>query len=256
MKSKINYNNQNKLIENFKSYYYYTQSKNIKKNISINLNKQLSEIKCTSYKDLFNIRENQKSGKVKKSFHKKLFLLNNKEEKTNNSIKLNFYNTIFDSLKNCKKNNITTKSKKLSESFKMNDNRIYSYLLKESYKQNIGDNRNNKQMKLKNNNSLNNLLKNNNILTTKMKNLFGNKFILKKSKDFYSTDKLYKNSNYRDASTNTTVFLYKNGYNSNKNKRPLMIDYMYHEHKKFYYGFDKLKGKNKNKKPYFIVHKY
>ena len=35
-----------------------------------------------------------------------------------------------------------------------------------------------------------------------------------------------------------------------------MIDYSYSEHKKFYYGFDKLKKKNKYKKPYFIVHKY
>ena len=39
-------------------------------------------------------------------------------------------------------------------------------------------------------------------------------------------------------------------------KRPLMIDYYYSEHKQFGYGFDKLKGKNKNKKPFFIVHKY
>ena len=45
--------------------------------------------------------------------------------------------------------------------------------------------------------------------------------------------------------------------NSSKNyKRPLMIDYFYSEHKKFCYGFDKLRGKNKYKKPYFIVHKY
>ena len=69
-------------------------------------------------------------------------------------------------------------------------------------------------------------------------------------------------SNYCDASTNTyyekknslienkTINLY------NKPKRPLMIDYFESEHKKFYHGFDKFKGKNKYKIPFFIVYKY
>ena len=41
-----------------------------------------------------------------------------------------------------------------------------------------------------------------------------------------------------------------------KYRRPLMIDYFESEHKKFYHGFDKLKGKNKYKIPFFIVYKY
>ena len=97
---------------------------------------------------------------------------------------------------------------------------------------------------------------------------------------FYSSNKICKTTNCCDASTNTN---YENGFfknkiinyslngnlnkehkynynhntsNSKKRKRPLMIDYFYSEHKKFCYGFDKLKGKNKIKRPLFIVHKY
>ena len=41
-----------------------------------------------------------------------------------------------------------------------------------------------------------------------------------------------------------------------KYKRPLMVDYLESEHKKFYHGFDKLKGRNRYKIPHFIVYKY
>ena len=72
-----------------------------------------------------------------------------------------------------------------------------------------------------------------------------------------SLDKINTVSNACDASTNTLGLFNNNKINNSKNyKRPLMIDYFYSEHKKFCYGFDKLKGKNKYKKPYFIVHKY
>jgi hypothetical protein len=97
---------------------------------------------------------------------------------------------------------------------------------------------------------------------------------------FFSSNKICRTSNCCDASTNTN---YENGFfknkiinfnlngnhnkglkynynhntsNSKKRKRPLMIDYFYSEHKKFCYGFDKLRGKNKIKRPLFIVHKY
>ena len=107
---------------------------------------------------------------------------------------------------------------------------------------------------------------------------------------FYSSNKICTTSNNCcDASTNTNFendFLnykimsfnlninnnkkltHKNNYNNNYNynystsnakrrrKSPLMIDYFYSEHKKFCYGFDKLRGKNKIKRPLFIVHKY
>ena len=98
----------------------------------------------------------------------------------------------------------------------------------------------------------------------KIKNI--NKIILKKTilnkriiPDFNS----HKNSlNYCDASTNTH---YENKNNiienqkiniNNKLRRPLMIDYFESEHKKFYHGFDKYKGKNRYKIPFFIVYKY
>ena len=35
-----------------------------------------------------------------------------------------------------------------------------------------------------------------------------------------------------------------------------MVDYFESEHKKFCYGFDKYKGRNKYKIPFFIVYKY
>ncbi len=92
---------------------------------------------------------------------------------------------------------------------------------------------------------------------------------------FLSSNKVCTTSNCCDASTNTNI---ENGFmknkiinyhlnvnhnnkdyntsNSKKRKRPLMIDYFYSEHKKFCYGFDKLRGKNKLKRPLFIVHKY
>ena len=69
-------------------------------------------------------------------------------------------------------------------------------------------------------------------------------------------------SNYCDASTNTNyeskkIIEIKPQIQINqKYKRPLMIDYFESEHKKFCYGFDKLKGRNKYKIPLFIVYKY
>ena len=70
-------------------------------------------------------------------------------------------------------------------------------------------------------------------------------------------DKLRTISNSCDASTNTRGLFRNHNISSSKSlKRPLMIDYSYSEHKKFCYGFDKYKGKNRYKKPYFIVYKY
>ena len=69
-------------------------------------------------------------------------------------------------------------------------------------------------------------------------------------------------SNYCDASTNTyyenkKIIEIKPQIQINqKYKRPLMIDYFESEHKKFCHGFDKFKGRNKYKIPFFIVYKY
>ena len=69
-----------------------------------------------------------------------------------------------------------------------------------------------------------------------------------------------KTPNYCDASTNTfyekSIIEKKKTQINIRNKRPLMIDYFESEHKKFCHGFDKYKGRNKNKIPFFIVHKY
>ena len=97
----------------------------------------------------------------------------------------------------------------------------------------------------------------------KIKNI--NKIILKKTilnKRIIPNFNSHKNSlNYCDASTNTH---YENNNNLgnqkinlyNKLRRPLMIDYFESEHKKFCHGFDKYKGKNRYKIPFFIVYKY
>ena len=105
----------------------------------------------------------------------------------------------------------------------------------------------------------------------KINNIYNFKNIKIKSK-LFNNKKLLSNYdlnrqsslNYCDASTNTNTHFDTNLLENRKiyyritkkNKRPLMIDYFDSEHKKFYHGFDKYKGKKKYKIPFFIVYKY
>ena len=95
-------------------------------------------------------------------------------------------------------------------------------------------------------NGINNIIKNNKMLNKRTIN--------------NSNSNRLNSLNYCDASTNT---LYENNKVENRQlnsikkiKRPLMVDYFESEHKKFCYGFDKYKGRNKYKIPFFIVYKY
>jgi len=251
---RINSVNLNKKIENKKAL-YYSQYKDNRRNISSNFKMQLSAIKRTSYKDLFNSHENESTGE--KNIQQKLFLLNNNEDKAINNIKLKCYN----SSKNSHSNNISVKRSNLFMIYKNNNNRNCLNLLKSKFTiKNENLLNHNRYKKITPSNSCKNYFKNkticDSIMTSKNIERFNERIFFKKEKHFNSTERLHNTSNYCDASTNTIIQVKKNRNNSNKNKRPLMIDYLYNEHKQFCYGFDKLKGKNKIKKPYFIVYKY
>ena len=161
------------------------------------------------------------------------------------------YNSIIHSSRNNKyTRNYPFIEKNLSANIARNKNRRYNQASKEFYISNNNINNINK------NKSQNDFFKSNiSIINNIYKN--NNKKIVKNYKHFCSTDKICTTSNCCDASTNTLALVSLKNLNNLKNyKRPLMIDYFYSEHKKFCYGFDKLKGKNKYKKPFFIVHKY
>ena len=175
----------------------------------------------------------------------KLYLIKNIQEKENNIINA-LSNSILYSSRKVSRNHPFLLDKNLSSSLKKNKNKSYYHIINNFYKSNNEDNNNSNIKCLQNK-----FLKKNQIIIN------DNKKLVKKSKHFYSSDKIYTSSNYCDASTNThALFQKKNINNYKKYRRPLMIDYFYSEHKKFCYGFDKFKGKNKYKKPFFIVHKY
>lgn len=228
-------------------YYYLTQNKNRNK-IGLSISKKpLTNIKSLSYKKLFNLNDdsNNIDNNNKKDDYPKLFSLKNLKKFFNDKSKYNLYSSIDISSRKFRKNH-KLKKQKLSSSLIKQMNEKFKDPIK--YKDN-----NNK--KLTKSHSQNNY------------NLFKNKKIVFKNKDKNNNQKIIKNLKYLidhhkishacDASTNTVdIFNNRNFKSIKNNKRPLMIDYFYSEHKKFCYGFDKLKGKNKYKKPYYIVYKY
>ena len=230
-------------------YYFFTQVKN-KRNSSLQNSKNiLSTIKCVSFKNLFNIESGKtiyiNNKKNKNNFPKLSSLLVEPKKENNNINNLNMP--------------INNKSRKFSRNnnFYIENNLSTYYLTNNKYK---SYNKSVKELfildEINQTKYMNNLFKNDKIkIREKNDKEKVNKKLIKKSKHFYSSDKLYTSPNFCDASTNTLEMLQnKNIYK--RNRIPLMIDYFYSEHKKFGFGFDKLKGKNRNKKPFFIVHKY
>ena len=253
----FNCSKQKKIKENIKLF-YFTQNKTKRNNNLLNIKNKTTNIKCISYQSLFNFDKNNNNNNQNEINNKdknkinfpKLFLLKNIKEKENN-INNYLYNSILHSSRKLSRNYPFNLEKNLSSSLTNYKNKSYYQTAKDFYKTN---NENNNKEKKNNNNNQNfskyNFFKKNQIIND-------NKKLIKKSKHFYSSDKIYTSPNYCDASTNTLdLFQKKFISNYKKYKRPLMIDYFYSEHKKFCYGFDKLKGKNKYKKPFFIVHKY
>ena len=230
-------------------YYFFTQVKN-KRNSSLQNSKNiLSTIKCVSFKNLFNIE----SGKT--------IYINNKKNK-NNFPKLSSL-LVEPKKENNNINNLNMPINNTSRKFSRNNNFYIENNLSTYYLTNNKYKSYNKSVKelfildeINQTKYMNNLFKNDKIkIREKNDKEKVNKKLIKKSKHFYSSDKLYTSPNFCDASTNTLEMLQnKNIYK--RNRIPLMIDYFYSEHKKFGFGFDKLKGKNRNKKPFFIVHKY
>lgn len=253
-----NYNNRIKsanpnTIKQDNDHHYFTQYKKHKNKLVLNPKSQLSNIKCISFKKLFNFNESKNNDIVNDNKNKfpKLFLLKNTKD---NNYNYNVYNSIIHSSRNNKyTRNYPFMDKNLSANIARNKNRRYNQTSKEFY---ISNNDINNINNINKNKSQNDFFKSNiSIINNIDKN--NNKKIVKNYKHFCSTDKICTTSNCCDASTNTLALVsLKNLKNLKKYKRPLMIDYFYSEHKKFCYGFDKLKGKNKYKKPFFIVHKY
>ena len=257
--SKLNniMNSSNKNYLSDKKSYYFTQHKNSNNELSLNGKKRLSGIKSISHKNLFKIDENKYNNdffdknkdknKTKTKFPKLYLLKNNKE---NNNLHL-FDSIIRSSRKNTR--NYFSIENNLLTNITKNKNNSYNKTLKDFCKSKF---------------YINNICKNNSqkVFFSKKKTIIKNndyKYINKKidkKKHLNSSDKIDKictTSNCCDASTNTlSLVSLQNFGNIKRYKRPLMIDYFHSEHKKFGYGFDKLKGKNKYKKPFFIVHKY
>ena len=249
---RIKSSNHNKSKQNMK-HYYFTQSKNIKRNDLINTKNAISKIKCISYKKLFNFNEEKKTEfNNNKNIYPKLFtLINFKENFSNNNN--NLFNSIEQSSRKYNKNDFIIKGRNHSESLIKNKAKKSLF---DVFKKNIKNIQISSNKKLNQNYSQYNFFKNNNIIIKS----FDKPKIIKLNKNIKyskSMDKMRTISNLCDASTNT-LEIFKNNNNDNFKifKRPLMIDYSYSEHKKFCYGFDKLKGKNKYKRPYFIVYKY
>ena len=270
LNSLLNHKKKNKLLEkeiNLKNrilsanskkmnmkFFYFTQNKNRKNNASPGSKNSLSAIKRISYKKLFNINNEEKSTDNLKKNYPELSLLN--KDIFNSNVFFNFYNSINNSSRKSEQKYYIKKEAKISPSLRNNRNKSVENIYKKinpRYK-----NLDNYYKKLtKSNSEINyNILRNNKILL-KMNEKIYNKNTIKNIIYMKSLDKINTISNACDASTNTLGLFNNNKINNSKNnKRPLMIDYFYSEHKKFCYGFDKLKGKNKYKKPYFIVHKY
>jgi hypothetical protein len=238
--------NPNKLNKknDFKTFYLSkSENKRPNNNTFLNGKNQLKyNIKNISFQKIFNLIEQMNKSRIDNYFPKLLpkYIINN------NSNEDRYFHYL--------KKNKTNYSIQ-NENNKNNNNIIYYRTIISSYNK-INNSKNDFNNNVKNNKNMNKTHTN----------------------KFFSSKKICTTANCCDASTNTN---YENGFfknkiinynlngnldkehkynyntsNSKKRKRPLMIDYFYSEHKKFCYGFDRLKGKNKIKRPLFIVHKY
>ena len=251
---RINSANRKKAKQKMK-YFYFTQNKKKGNNILPISKIPLSAIKPISYQNLFNIKDGNNTSKNnnKNNYPK----LKNLKDILNNKIKYNRYNSIISSSKRFTRNHFIQLEKNLSLSLMNNRNETNDNIYKKintKYR-----NKSSRYKRLVKSNSQNNFnfLKKNKVVS-KANEIFYSKKPKSNFGRIINSGKINTFSSSCDASTNTLDIL-KNKH-SNKSlkiyKRPLMIDYFYSEHKKFCYGFDKLRGKDKYKKPYFIVHKY
>jgi hypothetical protein len=254
---RINSANTKKTTQKMK-YFYFTQNKNKRNNISPISKNPLSAIKPISYEKLFNIKDGNNTNKNNhKKNYPKLMSLKNFKDILNNKIKYNRYNSIINSSQRFTRNHLIQLEKNLSLSLMNNRNETND----NNYKK-INTKYRNKSSRCKRLVKSNSQINYNFLKTNKLISKINENFYSKKPKSNFgriiNSGKISTFSNSCDASTNTfDILKNKNSNKSLKNyKRPLMIDYFYSEHKKFCYGFDKLRGKDKYKKPYFIVHKY
>ena len=251
LKNRIFSANLNKMNMKF---FYFTQNKPRNNNPSPGSKNSLSAIKRISYKKLFNLNNEEKSTENLKKNYPELSLLN--KDIVNLNIFYNLYNSINNSPRKYIKKYHIKKESKLSPSFKNNRNKSVENFYKKINPRNKNMNNYNKKL-TKSNSEINYNIFNNYKILLKNNQEINNKSNAKKYIYLKNLDKINTVSNACDASTNTQGLFNNNKINNSKvYKRPLMIDYFYSEHTKFCYGFDKLKGKNKYKKPYFIVHKY
>ena len=239
---------------------YLSQNKKINNNYSINKNNQIPNIKNVYFIKLFNEEKNNKINEQSK----KLLLKTSRD--INKNIDDYLYNSLFYSLnKNVQNNSFKNSSKNknnyslsLRGDFIKNNNKI----IINPYGNKYSLNKKNKY-KIYTNTQFN---KNNRYILSSEKNNITSNYCdasTNTNADFIKFNKKYINNNinnknnYVNFNNHYNNDYYRNKINISKTiKRPLMIDYLYSEHKKLYYGFDKLKGKDRNKKPFFIVHKY
>ena len=253
---RINSANTKKATQKMK-YFYFTQNEKKRNNISPISKNPLSTIKPISYQKLFNIKDDNNTNRNNhKKNYPKLISLKNFKDILNNKIKYN-NNSIINSSQGFTRNHLILLEKNLSLSLMNNRNETND----NNYKK-INTKYRNKSSRYKRLTKSNSQINYNFLKTNKVISKINENFYSKKPKSnlgrIINSRKISTFSNSCDASTNTfDILKNKNSNKSLKNyKRPLMIDYFYSEHKKFCYGFDKLRGKDKYKKPYFIVHKY
>ena len=218
------YNNQRKINS--------INNKNKSTNISRLSNKNsFSTIKIN--KKFLLLNKNFQNSYQKSSIHSNLPINKKKSEKIYKKI---FLKNVSDISKNKSSNIINNDKSNTSEIINSNSTTLHKKILSNGFPFNL--------FKIKN---VNKLLLKNTILNTKQLPNFNSRKI--------------NSSKNCDASTNTNfqISIKENKpkiQTIQKYRRPLMIDYFESEHKKFYHGFDKLKGKNKYKIPFFIVYKY
>ena len=221
-------------------YFPYNNQRKIN---SINIKNKSTIISRLSNKNSFStikinkkfllLNKNFQNSYQKSSIHSNLPINKKKSEKIYKKI---FLKNVSDISKNKSSNIINNDKSNTSEIINSNSTTLHKKILSNGFPFNL--------FKIKN---VNKLLLKNTILNTKQLPNFNSRKI--------------NSSKNCDASTNTNfqISIKENKpkmQTIQKYRRPLMIDYFESEHKKFYYGFDKLKGKNKYKIPFFIVYKY
>ena len=255
LKKKFNLPNKFKTINSINKYNRYSADlkktrvikyfpyNNQRKINSINNKNKSTNISRLSNKNSFStIKINKKFLLLNKNFqnsYQKSIIHSNhpiSQKKSEKIYKKIFLKNISDISKNKSSNIINNDKSNTSEIINSNPTTLHKKILSNGFPFNL--------FKIKNVNKL--LLKNTILNTKQLPN--------------FKSCKINSSKNC-DASTNTNfqISIKENKpkiQTIQKYRRPLMIDYFESEHKKLYHGFDKLKGKNKYKIPFFIVYKY